>query len=40
MSLKFFKELETEKEIDIDANYVDARLQELIKDEDLTGYIL
>ena len=26
--------------IDIDANYVDAKLQQLVKDEDLTGYIL
>lgn len=28
------------KEINIDANYVNERLQALIKDEDLTGYIL
>jgi ATP-dependent HslUV protease ATP-binding subunit HslU len=26
--------------IDIDANYVNTRLQELVKDEDLTSYIL
>lgn len=30
----------TEKEIDINAKYVDSRLQHLIKDEDLTSYIL
>jgi ATP-dependent protease HslVU (ClpYQ) ATPase subunit len=28
------------KEINIDAAYVDMRLQELVKDEDLTSYIL
>jgi ATP-dependent HslUV protease ATP-binding subunit HslU len=30
----------TEKEINIDANYVNKKLNELIKDEDLSGYIL
>jgi ATP-dependent HslUV protease ATP-binding subunit HslU len=30
----------TEKEVVIDAKYVDARLQQLVKDEDLTSYIL
>ena len=29
-----------EREITIDANYVDGRLQDLVKDEDLTSYIL
>ena len=29
-----------EKEINIDAAYVNARLNELVKDEDLSGYIL
>jgi ATP-dependent protease HslVU (ClpYQ) ATPase subunit len=28
------------QEINIDADYVDMRLQELVKDEDLTSYIL
>ncbi len=28
------------QEINIDAGYVDSRLQELVKDEDLTSYIL
>jgi ATP-dependent HslUV protease ATP-binding subunit HslU len=30
----------TEKEVNIDAAYVDARLQNLVKDEDLSSYIL
>jgi ATP-dependent HslUV protease ATP-binding subunit HslU len=30
----------TEKVVKIDADYVNKRLQDLIKDEDLSGYIL
>lgn len=30
----------TEKEVDINAKYVDSRLKHLVKDEDLTSYIL
>ena len=30
----------TEKEINIDAEYVNKKLNDLVKDEDLSGYIL